>query len=119
MARLNTRYLCHFFNQIQLERLRLKPQLPRLLQAEHQANSTGNRSRQGLDLEDTVSAERIITRRCFGMILFYRFYHPDGCESGRKERLPSMTIDIEFITARARFSFALFIFRIGCQLRFR
>lgn len=62
--------------QIELQRLRLEPQLSRLLQAKHQANSTRNRSRQGLDIKDSVFTERIITRRSFGK-RFYPLYHPD------------------------------------------
>jgi hypothetical protein len=54
--------------QIQLEGLRFEPQLPRLLQAEHKTNPTGDRSCEGLDIKNTVFAEWIITWRSFGEI---------------------------------------------------
>ena len=53
-------YLCF---QIQCQRLRLEPQLPRLLQAEQQAITTGNGSRQGVDLENSVRSFRKHSRR--------------------------------------------------------
>ena len=67
--------LCQFIFQIQCSRVRPEPKLPRLLQAEQQEVATGNGSRQGVDVQDSVCPFRKCPWRCAGRLLPVR-QHP-------------------------------------------